>query len=149
MKRTISLQNKIFILVIGVLVISVGTIAWFGYKSTSDAYYERAFDLSRQNTHALGIEISERLEHIPKDIHYVNNLYALRQYLIWKSMAVEQKENEWKQVLTDTFIDFLETKESYYQMRILDLGGQEIIINTHRLGKGIRWGKCCFVKLIK
>ena len=131
MKSSISLHNKIFLVFIFVVLIAISIVGWYGFKSTSDAYIESAYDLGTQSINSLNIEIEEKLEHIPKDVKYFADFYALKRYMIWKSMNVDKKAEKWKQIFSDTLMDFLETQQDYFKARILDLDGNELIVATY------------------
>ena len=124
---SISIYNKIFILFVATLIVSISLIGWFGFKNTSDAYTDLAYDTSRQNTNLLKTSIESKLMHVPKDVIFTTNFYALQNFLTWRSMEEEIKESKWKEVLSDTLLDFFRTKQYYYKARIIDLEGDEII----------------------
>jgi len=126
MKST-SLYNKIFIIFIITMLISISLVGWYGLKSTSEAYLESAYNTSAQNTNSLAYEIESKLETIPKDVLYNSNFYALKRFLIWNSMGEDLKSIEWKQIYSDALVDFLDTKKTYYKARVIGLDGQEII----------------------
>ena len=125
--KNLSLYNKIFMIFITTILISVGLVGWFGIKSTSEAYLSSAYEISKQNTNAIGFEIERKLEKVPQDILYNSNFYALKRFLIWKTMGEDLKSQKWRQVYADALVDFLDTKKSYYKARVIALDGQEII----------------------
>lgn len=103
MIKTISLQNKIFSIFSIVILLSIGFIGIYGFKTTSDSYIERAYELSEYGTRTLDIAIEENLGHVTKDSLYAKEFYALERYMIWKSMSVEKKAQRWKHVFSDAF----------------------------------------------
>ena len=125
--KNLSIYNKIFILFVVTLVVSISLVGWFGLKNTSEAYTSLAYDTSRQNTNLLKTAIESKLMHVPKDVVFTTNFYALRNFLTWRSMGEEIKASKWKQILSDTLLDFLRTKQYYYKARIIDIKGNEII----------------------
>ena len=125
--KSSSLYNKVFLLFITTTLISVSIIGWYGLQSTSKAYIDAAYEASYQNSSSIETAIESRLEHVPKDVLFATDFYALKRFLIWRSMGEENKAKKWKQIFSDALIDFLATKKDYYQARVIDINGQEII----------------------
>ncbi len=131
MKLKTSLQNKIFFIFITVVIISVGIIGWYGYKSTSEAYMNSAFELSKQSTNALDTEIEDILKPIPGDLIYMSNIHALKEYMIWKSMGEYKKVAKWKSIFENSLLNFLEAKKDYLNARVLDRDGNELVVGKY------------------
>ncbi len=127
MRLNLSLENKIFYLFVLIIVVAVGFIGWYGFSKTKNAYIASAYEISKQSTKALDIEIQEHLEPIAKDVLYTANFYALKRYLIWEEMGVDKKSKQWKQIFSDTLINFLETKQDYYKARVINLNKDEVL----------------------
>ena len=127
MKLNFSLQNKIFFIFITVIIFSISLIGWFGYKSASDSYIKYANDKSADTTTSIHIESEEKLKKLPKITNYFTNFYALKQYMIWESLSVDIKAKKYKQTFSNSLIDFLNTQKEYYEVRVIDLDGNEII----------------------
>ena len=125
--KNLSLYNKIFLIFIVSIIVSVGLVGWFGMKSTSEAYLNSAYELSERNTNMLKIEIEDKLQNVPQDIAYISNFYALKRFLIWKTMGEDKKAKHWKQIFSDALLDSLYTQQRYYKSRVIDLDGNEII----------------------
>jgi len=123
----LGIKNKIFFVVIFIITIGLGLVGWYGLKNTSEAYTKAAYELSSQGTNTINVAVQEKLLHVKKDVLYSSEFYALKQYMIWKSMSVNKKAQKWKQVFSDVLVDFLQTQEDYYQARVIDLDGNEII----------------------
>ncbi len=131
MKLNMSLQNKIFLMFISVVIISVGIIGWYGYKSTSEAYMNSAFELSKQSTNALDTEIEDILKPIPGDLIYMSNIHALKEYMIWKSMGEYKKVAKWKNIFENSLLNFLEAKKDYFNARVIDVDGNELVVGKY------------------
>jgi len=129
--KSSSLYNKIFLIFIITIIVSISLISVYSIKSTSDAYTDSAYQISMKNTKSIEVEMKRKLEHVPKDILYMTNFYALEKFFIWKSMGEVNKANEWRQVYSDALIDFLNSKKDYYQARVISLDGKEIIKATY------------------
>lgn len=123
----LSLYNKIFFIFLATIITSISIVGWFGFNHTSNAYTQLAYDTSYQNSSSIEVAIESRLNYVPKDVLFATDFYALRKFLIWHSMGENIKAYKWKQVFSDTLIDFLSTKKHYYKARVIDLDGNEII----------------------
>jgi len=119
--KNISLYNKIFFIFIFSSVLSIGGIFWYGFQSTSKSYISSAYNMSYQYSAALEATIEDQLGHVPKDVMYAKNFYALKKFLIWRSLGEERKAKKWKTIFLDAVSDFLHTKQDYYQARVIDL----------------------------
>ena len=127
----LSLKNKIFIIFIVVLLLGVGSVGWVGYQSAYDAHKNSSHELSYEDISSINLSIESKLESVPKDIRFLSENYALKRYMIWKPMSVAKQSQKWKTIFIDILKDFLETRENYYNVRVLDLNGNELIVATY------------------
>ncbi len=125
--RGLSLYNKVFLLFVISLVVSLSIIALYGFKSASSAYIKAAYATSYQNITTVEVTIESELSHVPKDVIFVTDFYALKKFMIWQLMDENSKARKWKQVFSKALLDFLYTKKDYYKARVIDLDGNEII----------------------
>jgi signal transduction histidine kinase/HAMP domain-containing protein len=123
----VSLYNKIFFIFLIALLISISLIGYIGFHYTSEAYIDSAHKQNQESLNGLNLEIEKKLEYIPKNTLYLSNFYALKHYMIWKNMGENKKATEWKYIFTDAYLNFLNTQQDYYKIRILDVDGKEII----------------------
>ncbi|RLA83197.1 MAG: hybrid sensor histidine kinase/response regulator [Epsilonproteobacteria bacterium] len=127
MNFNLSLKNKIFYIFISVITIAISLVGWYGYSTSSKAYIQSAYELSKQRTISVNLEIEGILTTVPKDVLYATEYHALKRFMIWDKMNEKRKTKEWKQIFTVALIDFMEKKENYFKARIMDLNGDEII----------------------
>ena len=128
MNRYFSIKNKIFILFITVIIISVSIVGWYGFKSAKKSYIESALSINKGETKALSNEIKGVLGTIPDDVIYNANFYALEKLLIWEDLKEKKKIEKWKNVYISALKDYILNKKLYYQIRILDIKGNEHIL---------------------
>jgi len=131
MKNNLSLKNKIFFIFVSVLLIGIGSVGWIGYRSAYEAHLNSSNELSSKDVSSLELSIESKLESIPKDINFLTENYALKRYMIWRPMSVAKQSQKWKTIFSDILKDFLETRENYYNVRIVDLNGNELIAATY------------------
>ncbi len=131
MRIDISLRNKIFFIFIVVLLLGIGSIGWIGYTNTYESYLKSSNELSVEDVSSIKLSIESKLDSVPNDINFLTENYALKRYMIWKSMSVAKKSQKWKTIFSDILKDFLETRENYRSVRIIDLKGNELIAATY------------------
>ena len=124
----LSVKNKIFSLFILVMVIAVSVVGWFGFTSAKTSYVNSALSINEGETKALSNEIKGVLGTIPDDVIYNANFYALEKLLIWEDLKDKQKTQHWKNVYTSALKDYILNKKLYYQVRILDVEGNEKLL---------------------
>ncbi len=127
MNLNLSLKDKIFYIFISVIVISISLVGWYGFSTSSKAYINSAYELSKQRTISVNLEIEGILTTVPKDVLYATEYHALKRFMIWDKMDEKIKTKQWKQVFSSALIDFMEKKQNYYKARIISLNSDEII----------------------
>ena len=134
----VSVKNKIFIIFVTVIVISISVVGWFGFISAKDSYVNSAISINKGETKALSNEIKGVLGTIPEDVVYNANFYALEKLLVWEDLEEKKKIEKWRNVYISSLKDYLYNKKLYYQVRILDTKGNEKILlkydeNTNKI----------------
>jgi len=131
MSFKMSLENKMFFIFSLVILLCVGAVGWIGYKSAHDAHLSASNDLSSKDTATIKLSIEANLESVPRDIHFLSENYALKRYMIWKSISVDKQSQKWKTIFSDILEDFLETQKNYYNLKVIDLHGNELIVASY------------------
>ena len=134
MKNT--LQKKIFFLFLSVIFVSVSITAWYGVKKTTQAHLGSANSISMHNTRSLKTVIEEKLLPISQDIMFMSDFHALKNYLIWDDLNENRNASKYEKILSNTLIKFLETKQTYYKVRVIGLDGIEKINVTYNENSG-------------
>ncbi len=123
-----SVKSKLLTLFIIVLVIAVSAVGWFGFKSAKESYMSSALALNEGSISSLSSEIQGIFQTIPNDIIYNANFFALKKLLVWEDLKDKQNIKEWKNIYISALKDYILNKKLYYQVRILDLDGNEKIL---------------------
>ena len=110
------------------MTISVSAIGWFGFKSAKDSYVKSALSLNSSEIKGIANEIDGILETTTQDIFYNANFYALENLLIWEDLKDKYKIQYWKNIYVSALNDYISNKKLFYQVRILDLNGNEKIL---------------------
>ncbi len=124
----LSVKNKIFSLFVFVMILAVSAVGWFGFKSARDSYVDSAISINMGETHALSSEIGGVLGTIPDDVIYNAEFYALEKLLVWEDLKDRRKIKHWKNVYVSALKDYILNKKLYYQIRVLDVEGNEKIL---------------------
>ncbi len=124
----ISIKNKIFFLIAVVVVVTVSSVGWFGFKSARDSYVSSAISNNKGVTKALSSEIKGVLETIPADIIYNANFHALVKLLVWQDLKDQRKIELWRNIYISALKDYILNKKLYYQIRILNKNGHEELL---------------------
>jgi len=122
-----SIKNKILILFLTIIVTSVGIVGLFGFQNAKDSYMESSLSVSAKETNDVSNKIESILKNIPKDVLYNSNFYALEKLLIWENLDEKRKINNWKKIYISALKDYIYNKKHYYQIRVLDINGNEKI----------------------
>ena len=126
-KLDVSIKNKIFILFIVIISISVGIVGLFGFQNAKESYMKTSISVSSKETSDLSKKIESIVKNIPNDVLYNSNFYALKKLLIWESLDEKRKINNWKKVYVSALKDYVYNKKYYYNIRVLSISGDEKI----------------------
>jgi uncharacterized membrane protein (Fun14 family) len=96
--RKLSIKNKIFFLVITVLIISVNIVAWYGFTKAKESYIQSALNKNEAKIESLKSKLDGILETIPADIVYNSNFYALKKLIIWRDLEEQNQIKKWRDV---------------------------------------------------
>ncbi len=128
MFEKVSIKNKIFVLFAAILTIAVVIVGYYGFVSAKDSYIKSALQANEAKVDSLSSNIDGILGTIPADIMYNSEFYALKKLLIWKDLQEKNQVRKWQDVYVTTLNDYIVNKEFYYQIRFLDVNGEEKIV---------------------
>ncbi|CAK8724754.1 histidine kinase [Candidatus Electrothrix laxa] len=123
--------KKIILLSYLLVIISMTTVAYYGYQHAATAYRDKALTVASQGIRDTSQAIKEFLRAIPNDLAFVSSFYAMKQYLYWQDLNVDYKASEWKNATLETFRSFLLSKDYYYKLRFINNEGLEQITIRH------------------
>ena len=127
MLKSLSVKSKIFILTVVILVVCVCIVGWYGYASVKESTKDAVIHTNKAKIDTLYARIDGILRTIPSDIIYNSNFYAMKQFVLSKELHNEKEIKKWKKIYTLTLRDYIQNKKIYYQIRYLDLKGNEIV----------------------
>ncbi len=129
-----SIKKKIALIFVVITVIPISIVGYYGYKSASNAYMENTLKTEEEKVQALSDDIAGFLDQIPKDLIYVANDYTLWKYLQWDDVGEKKKIKRWEKGTINGFYSFLESKQFYMKLRVIDKYGHEKIrINFEKI----------------
>ncbi|MBF0620897.1 MAG: response regulator [Magnetococcales bacterium] len=122
-----SLKNKLGLLFSFAIAVPLVISGWYGYTTTSRSLIADAEMVNIQELQDISNNIVDILEEGPKDLHFLSEFYALTKYLHWTTVDEPAQAQRWLHHLTRAFSSFLESKEIYAKVRLLDPKGMEQI----------------------
>lgn len=127
----IGIRTRVLVLYYLVIVTSVSVVGYYGYINASNSIREEAAEDVHDITDKAANDIDTFLQTIPKDLQFISQSPALKQYLYWKYLGVKRKANFWHFRTMDNFQSFLMSTNFYYQLQFLDINGEEKIKLSH------------------
>ncbi|MCI5143042.1 MAG: HAMP domain-containing protein, partial [Candidatus Electrothrix sp. ATG1] len=119
--------KKLILLSYILVIISMTTVAYYGYQHAGTAYRDKALTVAGQGVRDTGRAIKEFLRAIPNDLSFVSSFHAMKKYLYWQDLDVDYKASEWENATLETFRSFLLSKDYYYKLRFINTKGLEQI----------------------
>ena len=123
-----SVKNKIFSLLVIVMIVSVSVVGWYGLMSAKKSYIESTLNMEAQKIKALSTSIETFLRNVPNDLNYNAHFYALKKLLIWERLKDKRKIRYWDTIYISTLKDYIKNQKLYHQVRILDEHGKEKLV---------------------
>ena len=124
---SVSIKNKIFLLFLVIIFVSVSIVGFFGFQNAKESYVQSSIAKSTKETYDLSNKIEAMLTPVANDVLYNSNFYALEKLLIWESLDEKRKISNWKKIYISALKDYMYNKKFFYQIRILDIQGKEKI----------------------
>jgi len=123
-----SVKNKIFFLLIVVMIIAVTIVGWYGFISARNSYIHSTLKLEAKQTKSLATNIEMFLDSVPNDLRYNANFYALQKLIVWEKLRDKRKIRYWKSIYIATLKDYIKNQKLYYKIRVIDVKGKEKVV---------------------
>jgi len=107
----------------------------FGNWVTSDVLRDRALLQATENLEKQARELRTFLESARQDVRYLAQLYSMRQLLYARHKGQVVDAIYWRTQLAEDFRIFARTHPTYYQIRYLDVNGDEVVRVNQPLGQ--------------
>ncbi|MGN7610882.1 response regulator [Magnetococcales bacterium HHB-1] len=120
-----TVRQKIALFLLSTVVMPLSIIGYYGYDKTTTTLLEQIQQTDQETLRDLRNTLIEHTAEAPKDLRFLTNSFSLSRYLQWKKMGVKQKERLWRARVLEDFISFLESKQIYLQLSLLDTQGHE------------------------
>jgi len=105
----------------------LSVVGYFGYTTAAESLYNNATQKQHGELDNLSEHIQTKLQHAPDDLNFLSDFYIMERYLQWSKMNEEKNKTLWENRMTDAFVSFLESKQNYKAIRLIDEKGMEII----------------------
>jgi len=124
-----------------ILLFSIATplivVGYFGYTTAAQSLYDNALQKQNDELDSLSENILFKLQEVPKDLQFLSEFYIMERYLQWSKLNESKKIALWRGRVSDAFVSFLESKQSYLQLRLISPNGLEEIRVDYDNGTGL------------
>jgi len=136
-KNKQNLKFKFSLILLFSIVTPLAVVGYFGYTTAAKSLYDNALQKQNDELDSLSENILFKLQEIPKDLQFLSNFYIMERYLQWSKLNEEKKIALWRGRVSDAFVSFLESKQSYLQLRLISPSGIEEIRVDYDNGTGL------------
>jgi len=130
-----SIHSKVALMTMMVVLLPLLGTTLFGTWLTSDLLRDRALRLATENLEKQAREVRAFLVNARQDVRYLAQLYSMRQLLHARYRGQVVDAIYWRTQLAEDFRIFARTHPTYYQIRYLDVDGDEIVRVNQPLGQ--------------
>lgn len=123
----IGIKGKLSLLFVLFSVLPLTIIGYYSYHTATQSLIENILATDQQQVGNLADNIQNSLDAVPGNFRFLASFYALRNFLQWQTIGEPYKT---QQALNDTrkaFLAFMESKETYLQLQLVDPQGQEML----------------------
>ncbi len=130
-----SIRSKVALMTLVVVLLPLLGTTLFGNWITSDVLRDRALLQATENLEKQARELRSFLESARQDVRYLAQLYSMRQLLYARHRGQVVDAIYWRTQLAEDFRIFARTHPTYYQIRYLDVDGEEVVRVNQPLGQ--------------
>jgi len=123
----LGIKGKLSLLFVLFSILPLTIVGYYSYRTATQSLIENILATDQQQVKNLTNNIQSSLDAIPGNLQFLANFHALQQFLQWRTIGEPYKT---QQALKDTqraFHSFMESKELYLQLQLLDPQGQEML----------------------
>jgi len=125
--KTNTLRFKFSLLFCFAIITPLSVVGYYGYSTAAESLYNNAIQVQQDELGSLSDQIHIKLQQAPEDLNFLSEFYIMERYLQWSKMNEDKNKALWENRMTDAFVSFLESKQNYKAIRLIDEKGKEII----------------------
>ncbi len=125
--KTNTLRFKFSVLFCFAIITPLFVVGYYGYSTAVKSLYNNAIQVQHGELDSLSDQIYIKLQQVPDDLTFLSEFYIMERYLQWSKMNETKNKALWENRMTDAFVSFLESKQNYKAIRMIDDKGKEII----------------------
>jgi signal transduction histidine kinase/DNA-binding response OmpR family regulator/HPt (histidine-containing phosphotransfer) domain-containing protein len=125
--KTDNLRFKFSALFCFAIITPLAGVGYYGYSTAAESIYDNAIQVQHSELDSLSDQIHIKLQQAPDDLNFLSEFYIMERYLQWSKMNEVKNKALWENRMIDAFVSFLESKQSYKAIRLIDEKGKEII----------------------
>ncbi len=122
-----SIQGKLFVAFLTVVLIPLIGTGLYGNWITSRIIEERVIESARSNVEQHAQQIAGFLDSVRGDVLYLAHLDSLQRLLQARAQGDDEGVAYWRTQLARDFLIFSAARPTYYQVRYLDETGREVV----------------------
>jgi len=132
-----TLKFKFNLILLFSILTPLGVVGYFGYTTAAQSLYNNALEKQNDELSRLSENILFKLQEVPKDLQFLSEFYIMKRYLQWSKVNESKKIALWRNRVSDAFVSFLESKQSYMQLRLISPNGREEIRVDYNIRTGL------------
>lgn len=127
-------RGLIFLTAISIVLITIVAIIFY---SEGESLEETIQTTVKTDLKAYSVDIDNKIAFIASDVLLLEDIILNRELLKYNAGSTEFKDPESKQILEMDVVDWIKNRNTYDQVRILDMSGQEIFRANYNNGSPI------------
>jgi len=132
-----TLKVKFSLILLFSIAVPLSVVGYFGYTTAAQSLYDNALQKQNDALDSLSDSMLFTLQEVPKDLQFLSEFYIMERYLQWSKLNEVKKIALWRGRVSDAFVSFLESKQSYLQLRLINPNGMEEIRVDYDDGTGL------------
>jgi hypothetical protein len=125
--QSMSIRKKLITLLLSVTFFSTIIVGYYGFKKASESYLESALKNAEIQVDQISGNIENFLTRVHHDISFLSKFHATHRFWQWNDLGEKRKTEQWRRTTQDSFFSFIEAKQIYEQIRLIDVSGNEKI----------------------
>ncbi len=125
--RSLSLHAKLTWILLITAIVPIIIIAFYSYDRASTSYKNAAKLVDSAHIKEGKSIIDHYLQKVPGDLRFLAQFHDFKRYLLWHAIGEDGEANRWLQSTVNGFSSFMQSKDLYMQLRVINTQGWEVI----------------------
>ncbi|MDP7398674.1 MAG: ATP-binding protein [Lentisphaeria bacterium] len=125
--QNVRLRTKIIVPMIVLTILPTVTIGYFAISRMRQTLHENAIQAIKFDTVSKARAVERFFDSVQQDLDFLSQLSELRGMIAAKHLGIPSQVTAMRLPLEEKFLVFSQGRDAYYQIRYLDLLGQEVV----------------------